>query len=102
MLNEDILKYLDNLHSKIVRSSFAENVTENEIIALVECKGLMTPKKPIFYDTKFRQRGKLYGEFVTMEKAYNCPNCNLTVWKTDKNDCCHHCGQAISWEESED
>ena len=55
------------------------------------------PKKPRFYDSKFRQRGQKYGEFVTIEDAYNCPNCNCTVWGTDKDEYCKHCGQALDW-----
>ena len=55
------------------------------------------PKKPKFYDTKFRQRGQKHGEFVTIERAYNCPHCNCTVWGTDKDNYCKHCGQALDW-----
>ena len=53
------------------------------------------PRKPKFYDTKFRQRGRKYGEYVTVEKAYNCPNCNCTVWGKDKSKHCDNCGQAL-------
>ncbi len=59
------------------------------------------PKKPKFYDTKFRQRGQKYGEYVTIEKAYNCPKCNCTVWKTDKSEHCEHFGQALDWSDTE-
>lgn len=41
MTRNEILKHLDNLHVKIVKSTFAENVTENEIIALTECKEMV-------------------------------------------------------------
>ena len=58
------------------------------------------PKKPKFYDTKFRQRGLKYGEHTTIEKAYNCPNCNCTVWGTDKAKYCSHCGQALDWSDT--
>lgn len=70
---------------------------ENIITALKK----QIPKKPMFYDTKFRQRGQKYGEFVTIENAYNCPNCNCTVWGTDKDKYCKHCGQALDWSEDE-
>lgn len=59
------------------------------------------PKKPVFYDTKFRQRGKLYGEYVTMEEAYNCPCCNFTTWKFDKDEYCYHCGQRFDWSDAD-
>lgn len=60
----------------------------------------LIPKKPKFYDTKFRQRGQRYGEHVTIERAYNCPYCNCTVWGTDKDGHCKHCGQALDWSET--
>lgn len=53
MVSKEILKNLDNLHSKIVRSSFAKNVTESEITALIECKELMNPKKPEHFYKKY-------------------------------------------------
>lgn len=58
------------------------------------------PKKPRFYDTKFRQRGRKYGELVTIERAYNCPKCNSTVWETDKRPYCNYCGQPLDWGET--
>lgn len=59
------------------------------------------PKKPRFYDSKFRQRGEKYGRYVTIEDAYNCPYCNCTVWGTDKNNFCDNCGQALDWSDTE-
>lgn len=56
-------------------------------------------KKPFYYDTKFRQRGAVYGECVSIEAAYNCPCCNLTVWSSDKSPYCEHCGQRLDWDE---
>lgn len=41
MNKSEIVGYLDSLHSRIIRSSFAEYVTRNEIIALVECKKMI-------------------------------------------------------------
>ena len=38
MTEYEVLDYLDKLHSKIVRSSFSKNVTENEVLALVYAK----------------------------------------------------------------
>lgn len=55
------------------------------------------PKEPVFYDTKFRQRGKKIGECVEVEDAYNCPSCNLTLWETDHFQYCPYCGQALCW-----
>lgn len=59
------------------------------------------PKKPKFYDIKFRQRGLHYGQHTTIEKAYDCPNCNCTVWRTDKSKYCDNCGQALDWSDTE-
>lgn len=60
-----------------------------------------TAKKPVFYDTKFRQRGEKYGELVSIERAYNCPTCNHTLWITDKSSFCDNCGQALDWSDTE-
>lgn len=85
MDNNDILKYLDNLHSKIVRSSFAKNVTENEITALIECKKRIKSSKPV-------------------KDEYNhdcCPNCDWIVYKDEYGGRylphCENCGQSIDW-----
>lgn len=55
------------------------------------------PKKPKPYDTKFRQRGQKYGEYVTVEMAYDCPDCNCTVWEKDRSKYCGNCGQTLDW-----
>lgn len=85
MDNNEILKYLDNLHSKIVRSSFAKNVTENEMMALIECKKRIKPSKPV-------------------KDKYNhdcCPNCGWIVYQEEWGGRylphCENCGQAIDW-----
>lgn len=41
MTKNETLKYLENLHSKILMSSFSKNVTEKEIMALVGYKEMM-------------------------------------------------------------
>ena len=38
MTDSEAKKHLDELHGKILHSRFAENCTENEIIALIESK----------------------------------------------------------------
>ena len=55
--------------------------------------------KPRFYDTKFRQLGRTYGELVDIQPQYNCPRCNGSLWLNDKFDRCTHCGQALNWSE---
>ena len=68
----------------------------------IEALKKQMPQKPKFYDTKFRQRGLKHGEYTTIEKAYNCQNCNCTVWVTDKSKYCEHCGQALDWSDISD
>lgn len=112
MSNEDVLKYLDSLHEKIVRSSFAKNVTENEITALIECKGLMKAKKPnLCMNEKsgmFVDYADGHGEYkVDMNNWWRCPCCNEVVGQRviahkhihdqRKNKYCKNCGQAIDW-----
>ena len=55
------------------------------------------PRKPYFYDTKFRQLGRTYGELVDIQPQYNCQRCNASLWLYDKFDRCTHCGQALDW-----
>ncbi len=94
-------KTVDNAILGEIQQIAVENGIETKIIlnekAIVNALQKQIPKRPIFYDTKFRQRGQRYGELVTIERAYNCPNCNCTVWGTDKDTNCHHCGQALDW-----
>lgn len=84
----------------IVKSAKEQGITDLTLLnekAIVTALKKQIPRPPIFYDSKFRQRGLKYGEHTTIENAYNCPYCNLTVWETDKNEHCHHCGQALDW-----
>lgn len=45
MTIDEIIKYLDKLHIKILRSPFVKNVTENEIDALLEAKKTLAGKE---------------------------------------------------------
>lgn len=85
MNDKDIFRHLDNLHSKIVRSPFAKNVTENEISALIECKNRIKAKKPV--KDKY--------------KHGCCPNCGWIVYQDEWGGRylphCENCGQAINW-----
>lgn len=93
MTNDEAIEILKEEHDY---AQLLPYVNETLKIAIKAIKKQI-PKKPLFYDTKFRQRGKMYGELVTIEKAYNCPNCNSTVWGTDKHKFCDNCGQALDW-----
>lgn len=82
----EIKEKLDNLHSKILRSPFAKNVTESEIIALIESKKVVEkqiPKKPLHNGANW----------------YRCPNgCEVHKKQFEKDWYCPMCGQAILWE----
>lgn len=112
MTENEVLKYLDNLHSKIVRSSFAKNVTENEIMALIECKKSVKeiqkcratgtveecreagerqkPKVPDIWGDGYDNEGNIIYD------TYNCPNCGRS-YEVDYHDYkyCPECGQSI-------
>lgn len=103
---EHIMVERNKAMDKAVFGEINQIVKDNEIYttvtlnekAIVDAVQKQIPQKPKFYDTKFRQRGKKYGEYVTIENAYNCPKCNCTVWETDKAKHCDNCGQALDWE----
>lgn len=85
MTKSESLEKVNELHSKIVRSSFAENVTESEMLAFIECKKALEKQIPKKY---MRKNGN-----------YNCPICNYPVMSvcTRKKKYCDNCGQAIDW-----
>ncbi len=87
----DIISGICDTDSQNLEKSFKEIV---EYVDSLYPK--QAAKKPIFYGTKL-QRGRKYGELVTIEKAYNCPSCNLTLWELDKFEYCPHCGQTLDW-----
>lgn len=100
MTKSESLEKVNDLHSKIVRSSFAENVTESEMLAFIECKKALEkqiPKKPVM---------KPY--YKDMEEEYLCcPTCGeiLTDRIPDENKKfyfhCLKCGQAFDWSDEE-
>ena len=67
----------------------------------VKCMEKQIPKKPKFIGNKFRHRGQKIGELTTLELAYDCPNCRLTLWETNRDNYCRHCGQALDWSKDE-
>lgn len=106
MTDNEVLRCLDNLHSKILKSSFAMDVTENEMMALIECK------KMIRVLQQYRSIGtveecreaverkksqKVNGRYKTtyIWDAGYCPSCNCGI--TERWNYCQNCGQAIDW-----
>lgn len=95
--SQEAIEILQEEHNWAQLPSYVNTSLDVAIAALKR----QIPQKPIFYDTKFRQRGEKYGELVTLEKAYNCPVCRNTLWKRDKQAHCEDCGQALDWSDSE-
>ena len=91
MTESEALEKVNDLHSKIVRSSFAENVTESEMLAFIECKKALEkqiPKKPI----EMKPTDKL------MNGYYSCPMCGGWVGMDEySNNYCGCCGSKIDW-----
>lgn len=100
MTNVDILNNLDKLHSKILKSSFSENVTENEIMALVECKEEL--KKRV--QQKPEKKPDRYCDLI---QKYYCSSCgryfgqrgihNVILFNKERYCQGENCGQAIDW-----
>lgn len=102
----EIKEKLDNLHSKILRSPFAKNVTESEIIALIESKKAV--EKLAKYEAigtveecrtaVERMKPKKVRRFKKQDKVfYQCRNCGRDVFTREKY--CAICGQAIDCSE---
>lgn len=89
--NEPVYYESDDGASKL------EDVFPEEISILQKLVDKETPVKPYFVDTRFRQKGRKYGEFVTVEKCYQCPNCKLHIFYDCEDYRCHHCGQKLDW-----
>lgn len=87
---------LESLHEKILKSKFAEQVYESEMMSLILAIGELEkqiPKKPI-------------------EDRYPwciCPNCRGSVYLKHiqehmfnaETSYCEHCGQALDWSDTE-
>lgn len=102
MTEKEAIKNIDDVLNSEYHydESLGYQLTSDDIEWLEKAKealSIRTPKKPKFYDSKFRQRGKKYGEFVTLERAYDCPHCMGTLWGEDKKRHCDYCGQALDW-----
>ena len=78
---------LDRLHQKILNNDrLMKEVTESELLALVEAKEKQIPTKPLFGT-------------VHRDTTYHCGNCKKFVgfYDTRIYQYCHNCGQAIDW-----
>ena len=77
---------LDRLHQKILNNdSLMKEVTESELLALVEAKEKQIPKKPIEKPT----------DDTCIYYENYCPNCeNLLVVRYKH---CPKCGQKLDW-----
>lgn len=94
MTKSESLEKVNELHSKIVRNSFAENVTESEMLAFIECEKALEkqiPKKP-------NLEGDGYADGHLVYDTWICPCCEKHYEVDyDDYDYCPNCGQAIDW-----
>lgn len=87
---------LDRLHQKILNNdSLMKEVTEGELLALVEAKEKQTPKKPYIQQVEID-----YYEHDCME----CTSCDsflgyVSECKEEHYQCnyCPNCGQKLDW-----
>ncbi len=111
MKENETLKYLNRLHIKIIKSSFAENVTENEIMALVNCKEAVEEiqqyqkigtveecRKAV--EKQKAQAPHIWGDGYSGGKPvydmYDCPNCGKSYEiDYDNYKYCPECGQRL-------
>ena len=71
----------------------------NAIVALEK----QIPKKPRYVDTRFRHHGRKISDGSSLDKCYECPNCNSHIFHVfDSEKCCIYCGQALDWSENND
>ena len=118
MTEKKSLEYLNKLHSKIVRSPFAKNVTEQEMLALIEGKKTLeevqqyralgtveelrvardkqVAKKPIYKEMP-------YSEEVGFNEEWHCPVCGAYIGyctegmsEPEQMEYCNECGQHIA------
>lgn len=123
MTKSELLEKVNDLHSKIVRSSFAENVTESEMLAFIECKKALEkqiPKKPILKSGEslvhINKGDKPHEWNLNKWCSWCCPVCGWFVGERynrvrndgsihphdqRKSNYCNECGQAIDWSDEE-
>ena len=59
------------------------------------------PKKPQYVDTRFRHHGRKISDGSSLDKCYECPNCNSHIFHVfDSEKCCKYCGQALDWSDN--
>ena len=86
---------LDRLHQKILNNdSLMKEVTELELLALVEAKEKQIPKKT---EVKIHAEDTRIGSVIFQHgtKVHYCPQCRMLVTGSDKY--CRSCGQALIW-----
>lgn len=62
----------------------------------------LTPKKPTYVDTRFRNHGRYVSDGCSLAACYKCPNCRSHIFHVfDSERFCVHCGQALDWGEED-
>lgn len=67
LADEEIIRVLDLLHSRILKDKFAEKVSEGEMLALVEVKDLVN--RQVAEICKLEKARQKQGQFLTEERA---------------------------------
>ena len=98
MTREEAIDLLDNLIG-MVDDNHGSDYDGALRMAIADMEKQI-PKKPSFVDTRFRQRGVRYGEYVTLDRCYKCPSCNTHIFHDfDSEVYCEDCGQKLDWSE---
>lgn len=98
MTESEAKNYLDELHGKILNSRFAENCTENEIIALIESKiAWMELERyhAIGTVSDFREFKEKAKKAVLKKGVYHCPSCGM-AYAVVLQGYCTFCGQHMN------
>ena len=67
----------------------------------IEALEKQIPKKPRYVDTRFRHHGRKISDGSSLEKCYECPNCNSHIFRVfDSEKCCNYCGQTLDWSDT--
>lgn len=67
----------------------------------IEALEKQVPKKPQYVDTRFRHHGRKISDGSSLDKCYNCPNCNSHIFHVfDSEKYCKCCGQALDWSDN--
>lgn len=96
MTEQEARECLDELHNKIIRSSFCKNVLEREILALIEakkmCKEIQQYRElGTVEELKVAREKQIAKSRIIKDGMYFCPSCG----EISDNGHCKNCGQKV-------